>query len=53
MSVEVICHSDHTDTGGTKPGAVIATFDSWQDASDRNLRESYPNCSLETREVQP
>ena len=45
--VEIICRRDHSDTGGASAGAVVATFESMQDATDRGLEESYPLCWLE------
>ena len=45
--IKAICRVDHRETGGADAGWVVATFDSMQDASNRGIEESYPNCLLE------
>lgn len=49
MTVRAICRTSH-EPSGAPAGAVIAVFTDMQEAVNRGLEESYPNCEIEYEE---
>ena len=53
MKIELVCRTDHSETGGAKGGKVLGHYDNWGDAcEDLEFYENrYPACDMELEEV--